>query len=87
MRHVVETGEMRAILALVIVVCAFGLAFYGLVVNGEASIPEWAVGIVGAVIGYFFGARASQDVNGAVERMGVVIRDEVRELRRLPTDT
>ena len=56
-----ESVIMRGILAIVVV----GAATYLVIVN--ASVPEWFVGLVGAIVGYFFGSRPIAAVQNAQE--------------------
>lgn len=54
--------DFRGLLAVSCVVGAFALAFIG-VLSGKAlalaEIPAWTAGIVGTVIGYYFGSKGA----------------------------
>lgn len=51
--------DVRGILAIISIVCAFALAFVQLFVsdNHSAEIPAWAAAIVAGVTGFYFGSR------------------------------
>lgn len=51
--------DVRGIIAVFAIVGAFGLAAAQLFLRGDANIPTWAATMVGAVIGFYFGGRAT----------------------------
>ena len=50
-------GSVRAILALSFISTLIVSTLGGVTI---ADLPDWAVGIVGAVVGFYFGARVAQ---------------------------
>lgn len=49
--------DVRGILAILVSVGVFALAFTQLALGQTAEIPAWATAIVGGVTGFYFGAR------------------------------
>ena len=60
----VEIFSVAGIVALTVVaVASFGY-LYSVVAGVDLKAPEWLVGAVGAVVGYFFGKRGSGNNGG-----------------------
>ena len=60
-----ESVIMRGILAVIVV----GVASYLVIV--QQAVPEWFVGLAGAIVGYFFGSRPDAAVQRAQEMAGL----------------
>lgn len=97
-RRKIKKGErdVRGLLAMMCVVGSFGLSFMSLAVAiyrnvalGDgitpaslAEIPAWTAGIVGTVVGYYFGSRGAAGIETAaiVQAQQGVTLDEVHRL-------
>jgi len=87
------TGSVRALLAIIILLVAIWVATSG---DSEAieKIPEWLLGILGAVIGFYFGNRGLKLANredttiDRLERLkvlnenGTITDEEFREKKK-----
>lgn len=51
--------DVRGMLAILAVLCSFGLAFAQLFLQGNADIPAWAAAVVTGIAGFYFGSRGS----------------------------
>jgi hypothetical protein len=60
-----ESVIMRGILAIIVI----GVASYLVIV--QFPVPEWFVGLAGAIVGYFFGSRPDAAVARAQEMAGL----------------
>lgn len=53
--------DVRGAIALLAIAGGFALAFVQLFLKGNADIPAWAAGVVGSVVGFYFGGRMSKN--------------------------
>lgn len=88
--------DVRGLLAVMCVIGAFGLAILSITMAvirdtklGEGvtpatflEIPSWTAGIVGTVIGYYFGSKGAAEVAGSVSEQSSqsVKLDQIHEL-------
>jgi hypothetical protein len=54
-----RSDDIRGILAIVGLVGAFGLAFYGVIRGGSGDIPAWSAGLVAAIVTSYFVSKGS----------------------------
>jgi hypothetical protein len=75
----VPEGTIRSTLALVIVLVSLGFVALSMLAGGDGKLPEVLVGILGTVLGFYFGSRTSAEGGGRQALQQVAAADRQRD--------